>query len=320
MTRAKRATPRARSGLATRFTTPLAALRTGIGAALTPVARAADTGQRDSSLHASGRLDLTTDNRTRGISTSANRPTAKATTELLHDPELFAELVLTRVSKAQVPRQPPHGAAARRRLSLLRPQGLAVRARDTQHSRFPVARLPGLSGTPFTANQDSGCGEFVDIQSVAVGVTPTITETFLGVSDGLLQARYVHTLSRTFLDINAATVCPAIAEPIAALASLEAGPQDTRGSQYIEVAYGVSALPVHRAGCPNRLSPRDRVEELRYPQLRVGLRIRWRSREASAGLTRARPRAKGVYGLRLDIGTVRDTVKAALVVAADCAF
>lgn len=195
-----------------RCATRRAALRACLGTARSPAARAADTSPH-------------------GISTSANRPTAKPTAELLHDPGLFAEPVLTGVSKAHVPGQPPHGAAARRLLSHPRPQGLAIRARDTQHSRFPVARLPGLSRTAFTVTQDPGCGEFVALQSVAVGVTPSTSETLLGASDGPLQARYVHTLSRTSFEVNAATVCPAIAEPMLARASLETGPQATRASR-----------------------------------------------------------------------------------------
>ena len=81
------------AGYATRLA-PLAALLACIGTALPPAVRAADTGPRESALHVGGRVDLTSDNRARGISTSASRPTAKLTAELLHNAGLFAELEL----------------------------------------------------------------------------------------------------------------------------------------------------------------------------------------------------------------------------------
>jgi len=49
-------------------------------------------------------------------------------------------------------------------------------------------------------------------------------------------------------------------------------------------------------------------------------RIRWRTVEASATLTGARPREKGVYDVKLANGSVRDAGRTALVLTAGYSF
>ncbi|MCA3253858.1 MAG: hypothetical protein ACK5UM_16510 [Pseudomonadota bacterium] len=306
------------AGYATRLA-PLAALLACIGTALPPAVRAADTGPRESALHVGGRVDLTSDNRARGISTSASRPTAKLTAELLHNAGLFAELELTRVSKVQYPRG--------RGLGLQATAGYRFGDAETwrfeigaQHSRFPGARLPGLSGSDFTLIRDPDTGQIVDIQPAALDVSPTTNELFAGASRGPLEARYFHTVSRTFFGINGATVCPSIPDPLRALACLEAGPQNSRGSQYLELSYthrlSRSSALVARIGHQHVAAWRS-FDTSSYA---LEARIRWRTVEASATLTGARPREKGVYDVKLANGSVRDAGRTALVLTAGYSF
>ncbi|MFN9391429.1 MAG: hypothetical protein ACK6DF_18230 [Betaproteobacteria bacterium] len=294
---------------------PLAALLACICAALPPAVRAADTSPHDGTLHATGRIDLTTDNRTRGISTSTNRPTAKLTAELLHNAGLFAELKLTRVSKTQYP--------GGRGLGLQPSVGYCFGDAEAwqveigaQHSRFPVARLPGLSGSEFNQSRDPNTGQIIDIQPAALDVSPTTTELFVGASRGPMEARYFHIVSRTFYGINGATVFPSIPDLLEAQACLEAGPQTSRDSQYLELSYthrlSRAAALLARIGYQH-VDARSSFDTLSYASV---ARTRWRTIEASATLTGARPHEKGVYDVQWANGSVWDAGRTALVLTA----
>jgi Bacterial protein of unknown function (Gcw_chp) len=285
--------------------------------ALPVAASAADTDPAESAFHGSGKVELATDNRIRGLSTSANRPTAKLTAELLHNSGAFAELELTRVSKAQYPGGRGVGVQLSGGYRFGDPDAWHFEV-GAQHSRFPGARQPGASGYTLTLDPDTG--EIVDAQPVAVGVSPTTTEVFGRLSYGALDARYFYTASRNFSAITGDTVCPSILDFASSLACFEAGARNSRGSQYLELEY------THRLSKASAVAARAGYQRVKNwssfstSSFSLEYRHSWRSLEGSAALTGARAKEKGVYDIQLGNGKVRDAAKTVLVLAAGYKF
>lgn len=285
--------------------------------ALPVVSSAADTDPTDSAFHPSGKIELTTDNRIRGLSTSANRPTAKLTAELLHDSGTFAELELTRVSKAQYPGGRGVGVQLSGGYRFGDPDAWHFEV-GAQHSRFPGARQPGASG--YTLTLDPNTGEIVDAQPIAARVSPTTTEVFGRLSHGAFDARYFYTASKDFFAINGNTVCPSIPDFASSLACFEAGARNSRGSQYLELEY------THRLSKASALMARLGYQHVKHwssfdtRSFALEYRHSWRSLEMSAALTGAKAKDKGAYDVRLSNGKVRDAGKTVLVVAAGYTF
>lgn len=298
------------SGLALRALA-LATLALPIGAS------AAESDPAESAFHWSGAVQLSTDNRIRGLSTSANRPAAKLTAELLHDTGAFAELELTRVSKAQYPGGRGLGVQLSAGYRFGDPDAWHFEL-GAQHSRFPGARQPGGSG--YTLTIDPNTGEIIDAQLIAAHVSPTTTEVFGRLSFGALDARYFLTTSRNFFGINGHTVCPSILDFALSQACFEAGAQNSKGSQYLELEY------THRLSKASALAARIGYQRVKnwssFETTSFALEYRhsWRSLELSAAVTGAKANEKGVYDVQLGNGKVRDTGKTALVLAAGYKF
>lgn len=277
------------------------------------VARAADADPAESAFNLRSRIELTTDNRIRGLSTSANRPTAKFKAELLHDSGAFAELELARVSKAQYPGGRGVGVQLSGGYRFGDPDAWHFEV-GAQHSRFPGARQPGGSGYALTTDPNSG--EIVDAQLIAAGVSPTTTEAFGRLSYGAFDARYFHTVSRNFFAISGNTVCPSVADFASSLACFDAGAQNSKGSHYLELEY------THRLSKVSALSARVGLQEVKHwssfntRSFTLEYRRNWRSLEMSAALTGARAKRKGAYDIQLGNGKVRDPAKVAVVLAA----
>jgi Bacterial protein of unknown function (Gcw_chp) len=285
--------------------------------ALPVAASAADTDPAESAFHGSGKVELATDNRIRGLSTSANRPTAKLTAELLHNSGAFAELELTRVSKAQYPGGRGVGVQLSGGYRFGDPDAWHFEV-GAQHSRFPGARQPGGSGYALVLNPDNG--EIIDAQLMAADVSPTTTEVFGRLSYGAFDARYFHTVSRNFFGINGDTVCPSILDFASSLACFEAGAQNSQGSQYLELEY------THRLSKASAVAARVGYQHVNNwssfdsSSFTLEYRHSWRSLEVSAALTGAKANEKGVYDVQLGNGKVRDAAKTVLVLAAGYKF
>lgn len=281
------------------------------------MASAADKDPADSEFHWSGKVEFVTDNRIRGISTSANRPTAKLTTELLHNSGTFAELELTGISKAQYPGGRGLGVQLTGGYRFGDPDAWHFEI-GAQHSLYPGTRQPGASGYLLTV--DPGTGEIVDAQLIATTVSPTTTEVFGRLSYGALSVRYFYTISTNFSGINGSTVCPSILDFAASFACFEAGAQNSRGSQYVELEY------THRLSKASSIAARLGYQQVKNwssfdtRSFALEYRRNWRSLEMAAALTGARAEEKGVYDFRLSNGKVRDAAKTTLVLTAACQF
>lgn len=291
-----------------------ATLAVSAGTGLAHAQAAADS---DSSFHWSGRIEATTDNRERGISNSANRPSVRLVAEMLHSSGVFAEFELTRVSTSQY----PGGRGLRAQLNggyrFGDPEGWQFEL-GAQHSRLPGARQPGGQG--YALVFDAELGEVVDAKLLPASVSFTTTEAFAGVRHGPVSLKYFHTLSRDFFGISGLTVCPSVGDLAASFACFERGAQHSRSSQYLELEL------VQRLSKSATLAVRLGHQRVRNWQdfntrsFAVELRHTWRSFDLTLALTGAKPRLKGAYDVQLSDNRVRDSTKTAAVLTAGYAF
>lgn len=270
----------------------------------------ADGGDAAPRLHANLSLSLLSDSRERGLSNSANRPSAKAALELLHASGLFAELELLRVSKAQY----PGGSGLRTQLA----GGYRWGDPDTWHyeltllhTRFPGSAQTGLAD--YREVLDPVSGEVVDLEPVLTRVKPTTTELQARLSYDQFSLRYYQTLSRDFYGINSETICAALEDPLLSYECLQQGPQHSRGSVYLELAY---RYRVGKAGSLEARVGRQRVRHFReFDTTSFSLEYRhlWRGFEFSAALVGARPRERELYRVNVGDGRSRDSARTTLV-------
>jgi Bacterial protein of unknown function (Gcw_chp) len=303
-------------GPQTRLRKPLMAALAGCALSLAAMGSLA-TEVAESAFNWRGKVELQSDNRERGLSDSANRPSAELTLELLHASGVFAGIELARVDKTQYP-----GA---RGLRIQSDAGWRFGDPDrwqfeigAQHSRFPGARQPGATG--YSLVIDPEMGEVVDAVILPTTVRFDTTEAFVSVRRGPVQLRYFHTLSRDFFAINARSVCPGIEDVVESFACFERGPQHSRGSGYLELEF---THRLSRAASVDLRLGQQRVRHWRSFDTRsfaLAYRHAWRSFELGLAITGAKAREKGAYDIRLPDGRVRNPGKTTAVVTAGYLF
>lgn len=262
-------------------------------------------------------LAAVTDSRERGLSNSANRPTVRASMELLHASGAFAELEVLRVSKAQY----PLGQGVRMQAVA----GYRWGNPDEWHyelgglySHFPGSKLPGLSGYHLTMDPD--LGEIIDVTPTPGDVNPATAELVGRISYRGFSLRYYHTVSKNFYGISSKTVCAGLKDLSESYECYQEGLKNSRGSGYVEIAY------LHRLSKAAAVELRLGHQQVRHFRdfdalsFSVEYRHLWRGSEFSAAVVGARPRTREVYAVETSGGKTRDSAKTTLVLGVSRSF
>lgn len=280
-------------------------------------AHAASSEAVESTFNWSGKLELLSDSRERGLSNSANRPGARVVLELLHSTGIFGEIELTSVSKAQYPGGRGLRVQANAGYRFGDPDGWMFEV-GAQQSRFPGARQPG--GRGYELDIDAASGEFLNASLLPTAVSFTTTEAFASVRRGPASIKYFHTISRDFFGISGQSVCAGITDFAASFNCFERGAAHSRGSQYLELEF---RQPLSRNALLAARYGNQRVRNWSGFDTRsfsLDYRHSWRAFELSIGVTRAKSREKGVYDVQLSGGRVRDPTRTTLALTAGYAF
>ncbi len=261
-------------------------------------------------------IEAVTDSRERGLSNSANRPTALAELTLLHTSGAFAELQALGVSKDQYPGGPGIRLQAVAGYRGGDPDGWNYEV-GGQYSYFPGGRQPGVSGYNPVTDPDSG--EIVDIEAIPGSVSPNTGELFGRLSYRDLSLRYYYTVSRNFYGISTTTVCGG-SEGISLVECLDGGMKNSRGSDYFELGY------VHRLSKVSAVEVRighQRVRNFRdfdTNSFSVEYRHAWKGFDFSAAVVGARARSRDVYLVDVGNGKTRDPTRITVLVGVSRKF